>query len=82
MAVKSERRTVGGCAGHRNGQVEGEHPRKVHRPNSQSHRGGSSGQPSRADPTARGGYASPPIKCRVGRGDGDENGERDEAKVV
>ncbi len=50
---------MGRWAGHRNGQVEGEHPRKVHGPNPQSHRDGSPGQPSRADPTARGGYTSP-----------------------
>ena len=61
---------MGRWAGHRNGQVEGEHPRKVRGPNPQSHRDGSPGQPSRADPTARRGLHVPKIKCRVGRGEG------------
>jgi len=54
-----------GVDGH--GRAEGQHALQVHRPNADAHRNGAAGQPSQANPTLGGSYASGEVERGIRR---------------
>ena len=62
--------------------AEGEHRHEVHRPDAAAHRDRGCREPGVAGPARRGSDAAGEIESRIGSRGGDQNGERDERRVV
>ncbi len=62
--------------------AEGEHRHEVHRPDAAAHRDRGCREPRVAGPARRGSDAAGEIESRIGGRGGDQNGERDERRIV
>ena len=62
--------------------AEGEHRHEVHRPDAPAHRDRGCREPRVAGPARRGSDAAGEIESRIGSRGGDQNGERDERRIV